>query len=202
MSDFLPAQGINWGPGGAVGKVQYGDDANMIVTFSMRSIRCGQAEIAAGGPSHKAMTYITIREPGNRPLHVVDRPATDLDKAKWPRHWAQFEAGHAQIPDGTPIEALFRPDTEPDIIDRLHQAGIYVIPQVANMSEHTMDRIGIGARQWKARAEAFVSVAGNDAQVVAMKERMEAMEREMTELREAALASAKKSRKVAEAVDD
>lgn len=178
MSDFTPTQAINWDAMGAVGTVMYGNDQSMVVRFYKRAVRSSQTEIANGKEPWVSMDYVTIKEPNDR-LHILDRPVTDLDKARWPRHWDAYQRQQEQIPDGTPLEMLFR--NEPDIVKRLKDGGIHVIQQVADMSEHTMHGFGMGARTWKQRAEKFLETTGNHEHVAAMEKRLaelEAMVRE------------------------
>ena len=100
----------------------------------------GQAAIAAGGPSHRAVDMIAIQHPGERDR--LERVVREDDKFEFPRQWAQFAAQQEQIPDGTPLAVLFPSD--PDIVDVL-----------ASMTEPGLERAGMGVRGWQKKAVEF-----------------------------------------------
>ncbi len=178
MSGFLPAQSIDWDPGGTVGVVRYGDDSKKNVRFYRRSVPNSKVAIAAGEPAFIGADYITVKDPGDR-LHVIDRPIRQEDPYRWARQWAAYQANREQVPDGTPVAALFQQD--PDIVDRLRQFGCYTTQQLAGMDEHGITRLGMGARALVNKAADFLEQTANHDQVAAVLDRMADMEKRLAE---------------------
>ena len=178
MSGFLPAQSIDWDAGGTVGVVRYGDDAKKNVRFYRRSVPNSKVAIAAGEPAFVGADYISLKDPGDR-LHIIDRPIRPEDQYRWPRQWQAYQANREQVPDGTPVAALFQQD--PDVVDRLRQFGCYTIQQLAALDEHGITRLGMGARQMVNKAADFLERTANHDQVAAVMARMSEMEKRVTD---------------------
>lgn len=193
MSDFIATESIAWGPGPkTVGKVLYGHDEQMVVRFYRKAVKSTDHDIAAGKPPFVSVDYVMIKEPGDR-LHIIDKPVEEEHKWRWPRLYELFQKQQEQIPDGTPIEVLFR--SEPDIVARLKQAGIHVIQQVAEMSEHTMHSLGMGARTWQQRGAKFLETAGNHAQVAALESEMQTLRDQLRAIQEERLAEVQEAKR-------
>lgn len=183
MSDtFLPAQDIAWNPGGTVGQVVYGTDARKIVKFYRRSVRNGEAAIANGEPAFIGVDHIEMYEPGERNLFRADRPATEHDKMRFARHWEAYLAGRAQVPDGTPIEALFQSD--PEVVDRLKPLGFITVQQLAGAQEGAIAKIGMGARGFVTKAQEFLEATRNHDQFAAIQAQMAEMRKALAEAQE------------------
>src|SRR5690242_19824624 len=73
-------------------------DNQMIVGFYPKSIVNVAESKAKGRRICETKDFVKIQHPGET-LNIVDRPATDQDKARWPRQWAQYSSGRDQIPD-------------------------------------------------------------------------------------------------------
>jgi hypothetical protein len=179
MSDFLPAQSIDWDQGGAVGIVRYGTDSRKIVQFYRSTARNGERAIADGEPPYIGVDYVKMWEPGERNLWVIDRPASDLDKHRFPDRWRAYLDGREQVPDGTPVEALFGAD--PDVLLRLKQLSFHTIQQLAGASEQAITKIGMGARGYVAKAVEFIEATQNHDQFAAIKAQMDDMRKQLEE---------------------
>jgi hypothetical protein len=145
------------------------------------------AAIASGGPAYVAKDYVKIFRPVEHNLWVVDREATDLDKARFPRHWQAYQDNRAQIPDGFPIALLFPND--PDRVDILRSQRIHTVEQLAGVSEAALGRLGMGGRELREKAQDYLEKAGDREQWSAMQQAREqdqaviaALKAEMAEL--------------------
>jgi len=180
MSDtFIPTQAIEWDQGGAVGTVRYGSDSRKLVQFYRSQKRNGEYAIANGEPPYIGVDHIKMWEPGERNLFVIDRPATDEDKARFRDRWNAYQAGREQVPDGTPIEALFHAD--PDVIARLKPLNFHTIQQLAGASETAIGKMGMGARGFVAKAAEFIEATQNHDQFAAIKSQMEDLRKMLEE---------------------
>lgn len=144
------------------GSVRFGSDAHMNVVFYTRVVHDPEESTRRGMPFSKSATYVKIQQPGER--DNVDRPVRgDMDEAirRFPRQWALFQAGKKAVPQGTPVEVLF-PQT-PEIPVNLHLVGVHTVQQLANLTAHGMDTIGMGAAMWKQKAGEFLKAAEGSA---------------------------------------
>ena len=142
---------------GANGVVQFGNDELMNVVFYVKSVRDDQESRARGRPWHKAITYVRIQHPGEK--DYIDRPVGDDDMAKmrWARQWQAFEARQEQAPQGTPLDVLF--PLSPEIPANLRSLAIHTVEQLAGLTAHGLQTIGMGATQWQQAAKQFMEAA-------------------------------------------
>lgn len=139
------------------GIVEFGDDARLFVEFSSRPVLDEVASREAGRPVHKPVDYIRIRQPGER--DEIMRPAHDLDRRRFARHWAAFQEGRTAAPEGTPLSVLF--PNNPEIVENLKHDKIFVAEQLAALSDTQIQNIGMGARAWQQKAAEFLMLADN-----------------------------------------
>jgi hypothetical protein len=118
-----------------------------------------RATLEAGRPVFIPQTLFCVRHPGERDETVVE--ATDFHKMTHPRQWAAFEQGQAADAVGTPLAILF--PGEPHICEHLRGLHIRTVEMLAELSEEGMRRIGMGAREWKGKAQKFIDAATSSA---------------------------------------
>lgn len=160
---------IDWR--GHVGIVDYSEGGrSQLAIFYTRAVHDPQASVAAGRPIFKDMTYVRVAPPGER-LNVVDRPANNEDRRRWPVQWHQFANNHEQIPEGTPIGQLY-PD-RPAIAQTLQASGVHTIEQCAELSAHAMDNIGMGAQSWVNAAKDYLEKANKGVSITSHRKEME-----------------------------
>jgi hypothetical protein len=144
------------------GSIRFGTDANMNVVFYTRVVHDPEESAKRGMPFSKPATYVRIQQPGER--DTVDRPVKEVgDDAvrRFPRQWQAFQAGKAPVPQGTPLEVLF--PQAPEIPVNLHLVGVHTVQQLANLTAHGMETIGMGATMWKQKAVEFLKAAEGSA---------------------------------------
>ena len=78
------------------------------------------------------------RNPAER-SQVIDRPATDQDKYRYPIQWAKFEAGEDQLRIGTSLDHIY--PNQPVKVRNLNSIGIYNVEQGAILSEEGIDEL-------------------------------------------------------------
>lgn len=160
MNDFAGLSGptgVQW-HGAGHGLAQFGDDSRLVVIFYVRSVRNEAKTREIGAPYHDNMTFVKIHEPGER-LSIVDRPARDDDKQRFPTQWGKFLQNREQVPEGTPLELLFPNNAA--LADNLKSQGVYTVQQLANLSANAIDNIGMGGQEWKNMANKYLSSAND-----------------------------------------
>jgi hypothetical protein len=166
--DALPnPTGIEWGSADRTyGRVKFGDDSAQVVLFYTRSVFNAAKSRAAGARHYDNETWVKMHPPGEK-LNIIDRPATDLDKSKYPGQWNMFLQNKTQVPEGTPIDLLF--PNNPAVADNLRAYGIHTIQQCATLSSHAVQTIGMGAQEWQNMAKQYLDSASNGSAFLAMR---------------------------------
>ncbi len=152
-TEFLQPTGIEWR--GDTGIVQYGNNA-MVCQFFMRPFHHPAKSEQAGRPVFEDRVFVRIHPPGER-LNIVERPAHDGDKRRFPQQWAQFSANAEQRGDGTPIEMLY--PAQPSIGATLKANAVHTIEQCAELSGMAIDAVGMGAQRWQNDAKKYLEMA-------------------------------------------
>jgi len=143
---------INMTAGGH-GTVEYGDDSQLVVIFYTRSVENSALSLQEGRRIFNDQVFVKMHAPGER-LNIIDRPANENDKNRFPNQYRAYMHNHTQVPDGTPIDLLF-PNT-PSIADGLKASGVYTVEQCAGLSAHAMDTIGMGAQDYQNKAKRYI----------------------------------------------
>lgn len=136
------------------GMVQYGPgDDKLIVGFYKKSILNAARSRADGKPVYEGVDFVKIQHPGET-LNIVDRPAHDGDRQRWPQKWAHYQAGVTQIPDGVPLNQLF-PD-KPQVVDMMRGYNIHTVEQLSNLSASAISTVGMGCQEWVNAAQRYM----------------------------------------------
>ncbi len=140
------------------GMVNYGSsDERKIILFYNKSVHQPRASQEQGRPVYNDVVFVRIGDPGEMKLSMIDRPATEEDKRRWPRHWMQFQNNAKQVPDGTPVDMLF--PEKPSIIGTLKAFGVHTIEQLSHLSAEGIATVGMGATEWVNRAKKYMERA-------------------------------------------
>lgn len=172
---------------GGVGAVSYGPgDNQLLVGFYPRSVLNRARSQQEGKPIHERIDYVKIQQPGEK-LNVVDRPTTDFDKARFKPQWMAYQQGKEQAPDGIPLSLLF--PNRPEIVDTMRGYNIHTVEQLANLSSHAIDTVGMGARDWVNKAQSYMKQAEKgvdfhrfNKEMDEMRQKNSTLERQLTEL--------------------
>lgn len=127
-----------------------GGDARLWVKFERKAVRNAFKSELEGRPIYEEVDYVRIQQPGER--DVYNQVATEDHKRRFPQQWAQFLAGAEQLPEGTPVGLLF-PNQE-SVKEILLDLKIYTVEQLAQLSEHAIERLGMDGRKYVLKAKA------------------------------------------------
>ena len=152
-----------------------------------------------GRPIYDWMDFVRISVPGNN-LSVIDRPAHNGDKMRFPLHWARYEQSKetpGQV-EGTPIDqwALIGRDQA----ETLRYFKFFTVESIAGASDQMITRLGSGAGMdpftLRTKAQAYLQAAKvaaegvnredelrkRDEQIAKQQEMLEAMQAQLAEL--------------------
>ena len=96
------------------------------------------------------LEYVEIRIPGG---DIVVRVARPEDKKRFSEIYRQWKLNEGED-TGTPLEALGMTETQKNLCT---QANIFSVEQLANVGDHVLSSIGIGATNMRRRAIDFIS---------------------------------------------
>jgi len=163
------------------GVVNYGGgDASMVVMFYMKGVHNPAKSAEVGRPWLDDKVYVRIHPPGER-LNIVDREATDLEKRRYPLQWQQFQQNAPQVSDGTPVDMLFA--ASPATAGALKASGVHTIEQLAKLSAHAIETIGMGCQQWVNEATRYLEVANKGVKASQLKAALDEKDQEIYSLK-------------------
>ena len=136
---------------------------------------------AEGRPIYEDRNYVSIICVGdNKNDH--HKEVTDVDKERFPEEWDRFERGEEQMYAGTPLKEW--PGMKPSTIKMLEHFHIYVVEQLAELDDASIQRVGMGARELKAKAIAYVAKARDNAAGEQFAAENESLKNEMEAMKE------------------
>ena len=162
-------------------------DDRLHVTFYNKPVENRYRTQQEGRPIFDDVIFVTIRVPGDDKT-VIDTPARDDHKQRFPRQWAHFQntrdGSDAAI--GTPLKVW--PLVTPAQAEELHALKFRTVEQVATASDDQINKIGMLAGMspyaFRSRAQAWLAAAKDSSlverQAQALVEKDEQM-RKMTE---------------------
>ncbi len=144
-------------------------------------------------PVFDDVVYVEIHTPGNN-LNIIQTPARDIHKQRFPRQWANFKNTNGEDGDknGTPLSAW--PVLTPAFFYFMGHMYFYTVEQIAFASDDQIQKIGMHVGmspiQFRLRANNFLKLAKDSAindkqaaEIAALKAKDEARDKEMAELR-------------------
>lgn len=154
--------------------VQHGTDAGLYVEFYVEAIEDPEETIKQGRPIFKDVEMTSIRIIGDQKTHVV-RPV-DLkgsgsappDNIRWPHQWAAFKNKQIVTQVGTPITEW--PPVSKSQAMNLKALNIHTVEALAQVSDTNLGNIGIGARDLRDKAIAFLDQAKDGSGIVKLQE--------------------------------
>jgi hypothetical protein len=164
----------------------------LFVTFDLHP-RVNEAKSTAEGrPVYDDTEYIRIIVPGDK-QNEVHRPATEMDRRRYARQYADFKAGSREAQSGTPLKEWTAISASQ--AKELAHFHVYTVEQLANLSDANLQNIG-PIRGLQAKARDFLEkAAGNapldkmraemtekDNVIATMKQQMEAMGKRLDEM--------------------
>jgi len=129
-------------------------EARNYVKFYRQWVRNNFKSKAEGVEVGEQQDFIIIICPG-QPKSEVRRKATDADKVQYRHEWQAYSDGKEHQQSGTPIEVL--PGLASGMADALKAVYIYTIEQMADLSDLSLQKVGMGGNDIRQRCKAYLS---------------------------------------------
>ena len=140
-------------------KAGAGPDTAM-ARFYVAPVQDASASDLQGHPIYEDREFVEIRHPGDRSYSFVSQ-VTDEHRARWPMIYAAFKNGLAVPEEGTPIEQW--PPITPSQALNFKFQNIRTVEDLATVPDAGLQNLGLGARDLRAKALAWLANARDNA---------------------------------------
>lgn len=167
------------------------DTPHLHVEFYTDSVHNPRLSAEQGKPVYEDKEFVRIRFVGDR-QNVFVAPAEDFGTARdqggnrlryreeFYKHYEVFKSSAKALEVGTPLESLGLPGSK---IAELKASNVFTVEGLAMLDGTLLQKLGMGARELKNRAEDFLNKANNaafanklEAENADLKARLERME--------------------------
>ena len=155
-------------------------DAKLWVKFEERPMKDQAKSDEAGRPIFAPVEFIRIMVPGER--DEIERPATEIDKARFAKQYAHWKATGQVATVGTPLEAWTAVTRSQ--VEELKFFKINTVEQLAEVP----DVLGVkfmGINDLKAKAKTYLAAAAGDAPLQKMQAELDKRDAEIATLQKA-----------------
>lgn len=114
----------------------------------------------AGRPIYREVEKVRIMIAGDAKSEVVQK-VTNRHRMDFPGAYQRFKAGVEQVPDGTPLEQW--PQISRSQALTFRAANIHSVEMLAEVSDTALQSLGMGARELRAKARAYIERAASTA---------------------------------------
>ena len=165
------------------------------VTFEERLVEDRNATQEAGYRITKSTDWVVIRKRGEK--DTSEKLVSDwfpyIRQQQWPSSWIdgyttqykRWKEGFEPVPDGASIREWAAINKQQ--ADLLISAGVLTVEDMSLANEHTLTRIGLGARVLKEKAQTWLATAKNTGaateQLLAYKTEREQLQEMVSKLR-------------------
>lgn len=158
-------------------------DSRLAVQFYSRPVQNNFQSEQMARPIFEDVDYVKIYTPGNA-LNVIDTPARDEHKARFPKQWAHYQNTQGDTREmGTPLRSWTLISAAQ--AEEFRGIKFFTVEQVANASDLQLQSIGmIGGMdpyQLRKRAQTFLAAAADTAVPQKQAEEIERLQREARE---------------------
>lgn len=171
-----------------------GNTGGLGVEFFYKAEQQGAASDAAGHPVFAQVEYVRIRFPGGKDVFEAPAAAPAAPGKSYAQiyapHYKRFkEVGAGAGQAGFPVEQW--PALNVAEAATLKALNVYTVEQLAEVSDETVERLGMGGRDLRTKAQAFLAAAKDSAitskqavELARLKEDNELQKMELEELRQ------------------
>src|SRR5215510_1633401 len=145
---------------------RYAGDDHVHARFYMRPVLDEAASAEQGRPIHVDKEYIEILAPGNQ-NNIVRRPASQMDKDRFPKQYMLFRAGNEDQIIGTRLTEV--PWISRALVEDLAYAKVFTVEHLAEVNDAFCIN-NPGMLDLKRRAKLFLENAKSAAPVTALQE--------------------------------
>lgn len=150
VDNMAQAVGQGLGP-----QARYGADSALMVQFYKHPKMDQERSKEEGRPIFKEVDFVRIMSPGNKE-NIIERQATDLDKARFVMQYQRYQANEEQGVEGTPLEEW--PQITRSQVEELRYFNVRTVEQLVEMSDSNAQKF-MGIQAMKQKAEEFLGAA-------------------------------------------
>lgn len=132
----------------------------VFVEFYTEAVEFKAESEKEGRPIFREIPFIRIQHPGDR-NNVLEVKVTDHYKQKYAREWREFEARGAVEVTGTLLSQW--PPVTKSQVKEAEYFGIRTVEQLAAVNDAALQKIGMGWRELRTKAQAFIGAAHDNA---------------------------------------
>jgi hypothetical protein len=157
------------------------ESEGLIAEFFPQAIQNNHRSGLAGRPIFETYPFVRILIPGDK-HSIVERKATDADKARFARQWRAFQDGEAPVETGTPIEQW--PQLTVSQVAEFRAMHIRTVEHLAGLSDGNIAKLGPGGRGLVEKAKAFIAQAKDTAEAQRLAAENESLRNDIAALQE------------------
>lgn len=168
-------------------RVQHGTDAGLFVQFYMESIKEEEASEKEGRPIYVDREFVKIIPVGDkntvvcRPVDMIGNGNNPPDNIRWPNQYAAFKNQQIQPNEGTPLEQ-WPPLTKSQVM-MMKAVNVHTVEQLAAVIDQNLTNLGMGARDLREKAKAYLEDAKQSAPSMAAYKEIEDLKRQIEALK-------------------
>jgi hypothetical protein len=161
-------------------------DSRLAVRFYSKPIQSPFKTEKEGRPIFEDVVYVEIHTPGNQ-LNIIDTPARDHHKARFPHQWAHYMNAHGGDSKqmGTPLTAWTLISASQ--AEMLKALKFYTVEQIAFASDDQIAQVGMHAGMaplaFRERAKRYLEAASGEASINKAAEELKKRDQEIAEMK-------------------
>lgn len=160
---------------------RFSKDEQLFVKFHTQPLQNKKASAEEGRPIFDDREYISIMVPGDK-CSIIDRPASDQDKQRFPKHYAAFASNEETQVQGTPLEQW--PQLTRSQVEEMRYFNVRTVEQLAGMAD-TQTQQFRGMNTLRTKAQQFLEAAKDNAVNVKLNAELEDRDNQISALMQA-----------------
>lgn len=170
-----------------------------LVEFYTEAVQNNFKSKQEGRPIYEDRTFVRIQTPGDTRT-TINRPATDQDKARFPKSWHAFQEGLSEVTEGTPLAQW--PAVSASQVKELQHVHVRTVDQLAALSDASIQKMGPGYQQLRQSARHWLEHAKGDADQTRLQHENDELRDEVAMLKEQLAAANEQIESLSEPADE
>jgi hypothetical protein len=166
--------------------------SGVIPEFYIESVHNPDRSAREGRAVFDDIEHVRVTILGDRTTSGVSFVATEKYRKRWPDQYAAFKRGEEQAKTGTPLEQW--PMMTKSRVLELKAVGIDNVESLAAVTDTNIGIIGLGGRELREQAKAFLDAANGTADVTGMATEIARLKAQVERLQSAGEGDAPKPR--------
>lgn len=170
-----------------------------LVEFYTEAVQNNFKSKQEGRPIYEDRTFVRIQTPGDTRT-TINRPATEQDKARFPKSWHAFQEGLSEVTEGTPLAQW--PAVSASQVKELQHVHVRTVDQLAALSDASIQKMGPGYQQLRQSARHWLEHAKGDADQTRLQHENDELRDEVAMLKEQLAAANAQIESLSEPADE